>query len=52
MAMARGGSSVTELTNAELGAYGFGLGLSDADSDGFTANLKTLWETCTNLVLP
>ena len=51
-AMARGGSLVTELTNAELGAYGFGLGLSDVDSDGFTANLKTLWETCTGLALP
>lgn len=40
-------------TNARLGAYGFGLGLANnAAVDAFTANLKTLWESCTGLTLP
>jgi hypothetical protein len=40
-------------TNARLGAYGFGLGLSsNAEVDAFTLNLKTLWETCTGLTIP
>ena len=39
-------------TNARIGAGGFGLGLSIANSDAFSANLKTLWETCTGLTLP
>ena len=41
-----------EHTNARIGAGGFGLGLSIANSDAFSANLKTLWETCTGLSLP
>jgi len=38
--------------NARLGAYAFDLGLSAADRDAFTLNLKTLWETLTGLTLP
>jgi hypothetical protein len=35
-----------------LGAYGIGLGFSDANAAAFTLNLKTLWETCTGQALP
>lgn len=47
------GAGRTLHTNAQLGAYGFGLGLSsNAEVDAFTLNLKTLWETCTGLTIP
>lgn len=39
-------------SNAKLGSFGMGLGFSTADSDAFTGNLKTLWETLTGLTLP
>ena len=42
----------TEYSNARIGASFMGLGLSVADADAFTLNLKTLWETCTGLTLP
>ena len=35
-----------------MGACGLTLGMSDADTDAFTENLKNLWETCTGLTLP
>lgn len=34
------------------GAFFFGLGMSDADDEAFTLNLKTLWESLTGLALP
>jgi hypothetical protein len=49
-AMAQGGSS--GFFNAQQGAYGYGLGLSSADTSSFTLSLKNLWETCTGLTLP
>jgi hypothetical protein len=39
-------------SNAKFGAFFGGLGMSTADVSAFTANLKTLWETCTGLTLP
>jgi hypothetical protein len=43
----------TFFSDAELGVYGIGTGLSsDAEVDAFSLNLKTLWETCTGLTLP
>jgi hypothetical protein len=39
-------------SDARLGVYGLGLGLSSADGDTFTLAIKTLWETCTGLSLP
>lgn len=51
-AMARNASGMSEPTNAELGAYGYALGLNDTVTDTFTLALKNLWETCTGLTLP
>ena len=51
-AMARNASGVSEPTNAELGAYGYALGLDNTATDTFTLALKNLWETCTGLTLP
>lgn len=34
------------------GAYGFGMGMTDAQDSSFTSALKTLWETLTGLTLP
>jgi hypothetical protein len=45
-------STPSEYSNARIGAAGMGLGLSTANSDAFSAALKTLWETCTGLTLP
>jgi len=50
--MARIDQAVSEYSNARIGAVGMGLGLSTANSDAFSANLKTLWETSTGLLLP
>lgn len=51
--MARNDSGAfSEHSNARIGASFMGLGLSIADADAFTINLKTLWETCTGLTLP
>ena len=45
--------SITFFSDAELGAYGIGTGLSsNTEVDEFSLNLKTLWETCTGLTLP
>jgi len=46
------GSTPANYNNAQIGAAGFGLGLSDSDDAAFTSNLKTLWETVTGLTLP
>jgi hypothetical protein len=37
---------------AQLGAAGMTDGMSQATAEAFTLQLKSLWETCTNLVLP
>lgn len=42
----------TNFSDAEFGAFGFGLGLSDADDAAFSSNLKTMWESLTGLSLP
>ena len=39
-------------TVCTLGAFGFGLGLTDAQDSAFTAAMETLWETCTGATLP
>lgn len=39
-------------SNINYGAFWVNLGWSAADSDGFTANLKILWESLTGLTLP
>lgn len=39
-------------TSSTLGLWGFGLGLSDAQDNAFTAALETLWETCTGSTIP
>lgn len=44
------GSYVTSV--ARLGAAGMTDGMSQADAEAFTINLKILWETCTGLTLP
>ena len=35
-----------------LGAFGIHSGMSTSDTDGFSANLKTMWEACSGLTLP
>jgi hypothetical protein len=49
-----GGTGLTpgEFNNAEIGAGGFGLGMTNAQDSAFTASLKTLWEGLTGLTLP
>ena len=44
------GSYVTSV--ARLGSAGMTEGMSQANAEAFTINLKTLWETCTGLALP
>jgi len=44
------GSYVSSL--ARLGAAGMTEGMSQANAEAFTINLKTMWETCTGLTLP
>ena len=39
-------------SDVQMGAYGAGLGLTEAQANGFSANLKTLWESLTGLTLP
>jgi len=44
--------TAASFTDARLGSYGASGGMSSASVTDFTANLKTLWETCTGLTLP
>lgn len=39
-------------SNARLGCFGIGLGISQAGAEAFSANLKTLWEGLFSLTLP
>lgn len=45
-------STISGYTDARLGAFGLGLGMSSSTGDNFTLALKTLWETSTGLTLP
>lgn len=51
MALNSVGSAVRN-HNGRFGSYGAGLSMSNSDADAFSANLKTLWETSTGLLLP
>lgn len=51
MANNNNGTAAT-FSDARLGVYGLGLGLSSATGDTFTLAVKNLWETCTGLTLP
>lgn len=52
-ALARNNSGLADqFHTGRLGAFGLGNGLDTTATDAFTANLKTLWETCTGLTLP
>ena len=50
--MARNNGAAGSFSDAKLGAIQLGIGLSAADVDAFSLNLKTLWEGLTGLVLP
>jgi hypothetical protein len=39
-------------STARFGSYGMGLGMTSTQAEKFSAGLKTLWETCTELTLP
>jgi hypothetical protein len=39
-------------SSAQTGGFGVGLAMTTTQADAFTLAYKTLWETCTNLVLP
>jgi hypothetical protein len=45
-------STISGYTDARLGAFGLGLGMSSATGDSFTLAVKNLWETCTGLTIP
>lgn len=51
MANNNNGTAAT-FSDARLGVYGLGLGLSSVTGDTFTLAVKNLWETCTGLTLP
>jgi len=46
------GAGAAWFSNARFGAFGAGLGLSQAAADAFSLSIKTLWETLTGLSLP
>lgn len=52
MATKGSGATVEHYSDARIGCFGFRSGLSTAETDRYTLNLKTLWETCTGLALP
>jgi len=52
MAYNNNGTSSGGGTTIQYGAWFVNAGWSSADDDGFTANLKTLWESLTGLTLP
>jgi hypothetical protein len=45
-------STISGYTDARLGVFGLGLGMSSATGDSFTLAVKNLWETCTGLTIP
>jgi len=42
----------TQYSEAELGAFGFGLVIPSSAASDYTLNIKNLWETCTGLTIP
>jgi hypothetical protein len=44
--------SPTSSSTSEMGAWWLGTGVTDTQDSNMTAALKTLWEGCTNLILP
>lgn len=46
------GDTLSDANNALCGAYGIGLGITNAQDTAFTLALKNLWETTTGLTLP
>ena len=55
VAMARAGDNdifASLFTNARMGSYGFGIGLTSTNAEAFTLALKNLWETASGLTLP
>lgn len=46
------GGSIPVTIVSTLGAWGFGLGLTDSQDSAFTAAIETLWETCTGSTIP
>lgn len=46
------GDTLSDANNARCGAYGIGLGITNAQDTAFTLALKNLWETTTGLTLP
>ena len=44
--------TATGFCDAQYGSFFMGLGLDESNTDAFTANLKTLWESLTGLTLP
>ena len=46
------GDTLNDASNARCGAYGIGLGITNAQDTAFTLALKNLWETTTGLTLP
>jgi hypothetical protein len=41
-----------EFSDAQIGSVAIGFGLGAEPEAAFTLSLKTLWEGCTNLILP
>ena len=55
LAMARAEDTdlvASSFSNAQFGSYGFGLGLTPSEAEGFSLNLETLYESLTGLTLP
>lgn len=55
LAMARAEDSdsvATSFSNAQFGSYGFGLGMTALEAEGFAVNLETLYEGLTGITLP
>jgi hypothetical protein len=51
--MARNSNGTASLfSDAELGAYGYGTGITDAQVSSLSLAAKDLWEACTGLTLP
>ena len=44
--------TAANFSDARLGVYGFGLGMSSINGDKFSISIKRLWETCTGFNIP
>jgi hypothetical protein len=52
MALNTQNTSVVGYSDARIGVFGLGLGMSSETGDSFTLAVKNLWETCTGLTIP